>query len=112
MGDYGSSRYIVYIPIYLIKHQPASIEKRLSNNSSDEKLFQESAISYEDTVNKTGYIDKLVYHALSAGNQENKNKNRQRNIVWFNLPYIATTRIGQSFLYIIDTAACKTSVQS
>ena len=42
----------------LIKHLPASIEKRLSNNSFDKKIFQESAIYYEDTLNKAGYLDK------------------------------------------------------
>ena len=84
----------------LFKHLPASIEKRLSNNFFDEKIFQESAIYYEDTLNKAGYLDKVVYHAPSASNQENKNKNRQRNVLWFNLPCSKsdTTRIGQSFL--------------
>ena len=55
-----------------------SNQKRLSNNFSDEKVFQESAIYYEVTLNKTAYIDKLVYHALSTSNQENKNKHCQR----------------------------------
>ena len=91
-------------PPNLIKHLPASIEKRLSNNSFDEKIFQESAIYYEDTLNKAGYLDKVVFHAPSASNQENKNKNCQRNVLWFNLPCSksVTTRIGQSFLYLID----------
>ena len=91
-------------PPNLIKHLPASIEKRLSNNSFDEKIFQESAIYYEDTLNKAGYLDKVVFHAPSASNQENKNKNYQRNVLWFNLPCSksVTTRIGQSFLYLID----------
>ena len=88
----------------LIKHLPASIGKRLSNNSLDEKIFQESAIYCEDTLNKAGYLDKVVYHAPSASNQENKNKNRQRNVLWFNLPCSksVTKRIGQYFLYLID----------
>ena len=88
----------------LIKHLPASIEKRLSNNSSNEKIFQESPIHYEDTLNKAVYIHKVVYHAPSENNQENKNKNHQRNVIWFNISYseCATTRIGQSFLYLTD----------
>ena len=91
-------------PPNLIKHLLSSIEKRLSNDSSDEKIFEESAIYYEDTLNKASYIDKLVYHASSASNQENKNKNHQRNVIWFNPPYSkrVTTRIVQSFLYQID----------
>ena len=94
---------------HLIKHLLASIEKRLSNNSFVEKIFQESAIYYEDTLNKAGYLDKVVSHAPSASNQENKNKNRQRNVLWFNLPCSksVTTRIGQSFLYPIDISFLK-----
>ena len=42
-------------PPNLINNLPATIEKRLLNNSSDEKIFQESAIYYEDTLNKVGY---------------------------------------------------------
>ena len=91
-------------PLSIIKHLSASTEKRLSNNSSDEKIFKETAIYFEDTLNKAGYINKLVYHTPSASNQENKNKNRQRNVLWFNPPYSksVTTRIGQSFLHLLD----------
>ena len=38
-------------PPNLIKHLPVSIEKQLSNNSSNEKIFQELAIYYENTLN-------------------------------------------------------------
>ena len=57
---------------------------------------------YEDTLNKSAYIDKSVYHALSVSNQANKNKHCQRNGIWFNPPdsKSVTTRIGQSFLYL------------
>ena len=56
-------------PPNVFKHLPASIEKRISNNSSHKKIFQESLIYYEETLNKAGYIDKVVYHAPSASNQ-------------------------------------------
>ena len=36
----------------LIKHLSASIEKRLSSSSSDENVFKEAAIYYEDTLIK------------------------------------------------------------
>ena len=61
-------------PPNLIKHLPASIEKQLSNNSFDKKIFQESAIYYEDILNKAGFINKVAYRAPSANNQENKAK--------------------------------------
>ena len=99
-------------PLSIIEHLPASIEKRLSNNSSDEKIFKEAAIYYEDTLNKAGYINNLVYHILSPSNQENKNKSRQQNFMWFNPPYSksVSTRIGQSFLHLIDTHFPKTHI--
>ena len=34
---------------------PSSTEKRLSINSSDEKIFQEEDIYYTETLNKAGY---------------------------------------------------------
>ena len=92
-------------PPNLVKYLPASVEKLLSNNSSDKKIFKESAIYYEDTLNKAGYINQLVYNAPTASNQENKNKNRKRNVTWFNSPHgkKVTTRISHSFLHLIDT---------
>ena len=56
-------------PRSIIKHLPVSIEKRLSNNSSNEKIFKEESIYYEDTLNKAGYINILVDHTLSASYQ-------------------------------------------
>ena len=67
-------------PPDLIKLLPVSIGKRILNNSSDEKIFKESVIYYEDTLNKAGCINELVYQAPSASNQENKNKNDQRKL--------------------------------
>ena len=61
-------------PPSIIEHLPASIEKRLSNNSSDENIFKEAAIYYEDTLNKAGYINNLIYHIPSKSKQKRKTK--------------------------------------
>ena len=63
-------------PPSIIKHLLASIEKRLSSNSSDEKIFKEAAIYHEDALNKAGYINKLIYHTPSASNQEKSSMER------------------------------------
>ena len=68
-------------PPSITEHLPASIEKRLSNISSDQKIFKEAAIYYEETLNKADYINNLVYHTSSTSNQESKNKSRQRNVI-------------------------------
>ena len=82
-------------PPSIIKHLVVSIEKQLSNNSSDEKNIKRS--SY--LLNKPGYINKLVYHTPSAGNQENKNKNCQRNVIWFNPHTVKVSQREQANLF-------------
>ena len=56
----------------LINHLAASIEKQLSNQFSDEKIFTESAICYENTLNNAGYTNKLVYDAQAQVNRKTK----------------------------------------
>ena len=81
---YASSRYLqetltLYLrDINFCKKKISSKEIILykQNYSFDEKIFKEAAIYYEDTLNKAGYIKKLVYYTPSASNQESKNKNR------------------------------------
>ena len=92
-------------PANVIKPLQRSIEKRLSNHSSNEKVFRKSAIYYEDTINKPGYSNKLVYHNPSASNQENQDNNCRRNIIWFNPPHgeNVIARKDQPFLHLIDT---------
>ena len=89
----------------VIKELPTYIDKRLSNHSSDEKTFKESAIYYKNPLNKAGYTGKSVYHFASASNQGNETNNCQWNVIWFNPPnskHVAT-RISLSFLHLRDT---------
>ena len=69
------------------------------------KKYSKKQLFIMKTLNKAGYINQLVYHTHSTRNQENKNKSRQPNVIWFNPPYSksVTTRIGQSFLHLLDT---------
>ena len=60
-----------------MKHLPVSIQKQLSNNSPDEKIFKEAAIYHENTLNKVSYINKLVSHTPSARNQRKQNKTKK-----------------------------------
>ena len=64
------------------------------------KKFKGSAIYYENALNNAGCINELVSHTPTTRNQENKNKIRQGNIIWFDSLNIknVTMRIGQSFL--------------
>ena len=72
-------------PTQIIKQLPASINKRLSDNSSNENIFNESKEEYEKAVKENGYNKPLQF----TPKQKTKKtiRNRQRNITWFNPPY-------------------------
>ena len=63
-----------------------SIEKRLSSFfTSSKEIFE--APYYEKHLSKCGYREKLNFSDPSSPNLITKRK-RQRNILWFNQPYI------------------------
>ena len=88
-------------PPSIIKQLPLSIESRLSSLSSSEEIFNDSVISYQDALDKSGYKHKLKYKA-NIDTVSNK-KQRKRNIIWFNPPYSKNvkTNIGKIFLNLI-----------
>ena len=80
-----------------IKQLPKTIEQRLSNNSSNETIFNEAAPLYGKVLSGAGYDVKLKYNP----NKKTKQKeNRKRNIIWFNPPYSknVVTKVGHYFL--------------
>ena len=76
------------------------MEQRLSNNSSNETIFNEAVPPYEKTLSEAGYDVKLKYNT----NKKTKQKNRKRNIIWFNPPYSknVVTKVGHYFLKLLD----------
>ena len=87
-------------PPNIIKQIPLSIEKRLSSLSSSKEIFDENKTFYQETLERSGYSHTLQYLPQS----EKRERNRSRNIIWFNPPYskIVSTNIGKSFLKLID----------
>ena len=88
-------------PPYIIKQLPLSIESRLSLFSSEEEIFNDSVTPYQHALDKSGYKHKLKYQANT--NTANNKKQRKRNIIWFNPPYIKNvkTNIGKIFLNLM-----------
>ena len=72
--------------------------KWLSSLSSSKEIFEETAPYYEKYLSNWGYREKLNYRGPTSPNLITKRK-RQRNILWFNLPYSETvkTKIGKFF---------------
>ena len=85
-------------PPNIIKQIPKTIEKRLSQLSSNEEMFNESAPPfYEDKLHQSGYQQKLKYSPVNT--KTHSKRNHKRNIIWFNLPFKrnVSTKIGKYF---------------
>ena len=89
-------------PPQIIKHLPDSIEERLSNNSSNEQVFNSAKPEYEKALKDSGY--KNVNLKYGAQKERRKKNNRNRKIIWFNPPYSkqVSTNIAKRFLNLLD----------
>ena len=93
-------------PPSITKQLPRSIEKCLSQLSSSKDIFYETTPYYEQRLASCGYNEKLTYQKKGENNENNKNieKNRKRNIIWFNPPYSKSlkTNIGKYFFRLLN----------
>ena len=87
-------------PPIILKQVPLAIERRLSELSSSEQIFNEAKGHYQEALRKSGHNYALTY---KPPRMEGRRK-RTRNIIWFNPPYSKTvaTNIGQKFLGLLD----------
>ena len=90
-------------PPCVLKNIPASVNKRLSSISSNEKMFKSAAPLYQEAIQKSGYDFELKFDPL-ASEVKPKKRSRKRHILWFNPPYNSTvkTNVGKEFLGLID----------
>ena len=90
-------------PPTVLKNIPASVNKRLSSISSDEKMFETAAPMYQEAIKKSGYDYTLKFDP-SASDPPSKKRSRKRHILWFNPPYnhTVTTNVGKEFLALVD----------
>ncbi len=92
-------------PTVIIKNLPESINKRLSDISSDEEAFNRAAPAYQKALDHSGYNHQLKFkHPPPLNVSTSQNKKRHRNVTWYNPPYSKNfaTNIGRTFLKILD----------
>ena len=70
-------------PPAIINNIPGSINRRLTDISSDETIFEEAAPLYEEALKATGYENKMEYLSARKENKEKSGSNRPRQIIWF-----------------------------
>ncbi len=88
-------------PPSIIKQLPTAVEKRISDLSSSEEIFDQSKQHYQDALAKSGYKHALKYNPTTPTTSR---RNRGRKIIWFNPPYSRSveTNIGKEFLHLLD----------
>ena len=98
-------------PPAIINNLPKGIEFRLSNNSSDSKLFEEAVKPYNRALKENGHrkelkfttspkiTDRTNHDPKDPRDNEPKKKIRRRNITWFNPPFSknVATNVGNKF---------------
>ena len=77
-------------PINVIRDIPSSINRMLNQLSSDKDMFEKEVTKYQKALNKNGYEYKLKYEKVNldeaSKRKGRRNKNRKREITWYNPP--------------------------
>ena len=69
-------------PPNIIKQLPASINRRISDNSCNEHEFNKAKPIYDDALQSSGYTEMLSFN--KHRHPVRPRRNRQRNIIWYN----------------------------
>ena len=80
---------------------PAMVSSRLSEFSSDEGEFSKAKADYQNALKHSGFTEEVSF---TKNKNNEKRRNRRRNIIWFNPPYNAAVKenIGKKFLNIVE----------
>ena len=82
-----------------MKQLPNSTSKRLSKDSSNQKIFNTAKVGYEDAQKKSGYNVDLKH----TYNKSEKPETQKTNIIWFNPPFSksVSTNVEKTFLQLV-----------
>ena len=91
-------------PPSIIKNIPVSINKWLSDISSNEDVFNKAVPIYQEALRKNGHEHKLRYNPTPDSETNSRKRARKRNVIWFNPLFNLniSTSIGAKFLRLID----------
>ena len=82
----------------IIQMIPTSVNRRLSDISSDEDEFIASSQEYQNSLNEARYDHKLIFEPRNE-----QRRNRNRKIIWYNPPFSknVSTNVGRKSIHII-----------
>ena len=95
-------------PPVVLKRLPAGIRRRLTDISSDEEVFAEAELPYNEALRKSGYSESVMFlserKSKQRRDQRKRSQSRKRNITWFTPPFSrnVSTDIARRFLGLVD----------
>lgn len=93
-------------PPSIVNNIPKMVQKRISNLSKSQDIFQQEIAVYQNALNRSGYKEKLIYldEKSEVEKPENKNRKRRRNVLWYNPPFNkeVSTNVASKFLRLLD----------
>ena len=110
-GSYRPYRKLNDTPVYInaasnhppsvLKHIPKMVEKRSQSISSDEAVFNNAKLTYEETLKRSGFETKFDY---KKNESTTRRRSKKRKIIWFNPPYCQSveTNVARKFLLLVD----------
>ena len=103
-------------PPNILKELPKAINKRISDISCNENVFNNAKITYEKALKNSGFTEGFTYikpDNLTNINREVKKK-RKRKIIWYNPPFSLNvkTNVGKVFFKILRKNFPKTNPMS
>ena len=88
-------------PPQIKKQLTKIISDRLSRNSSNADIFNNTKLEYEEALEKCGHTTMLTY-TTPIHEQNNVRRKRQRKIIWFNPSLDVSTNVAKIFLNLIE----------
>ena len=92
-------------PPNILKDLPKAINKRITDISCNQDIFDTAKTTYEEALRNSGFNEELKYKNKDSEEQtrnEEKSK-RRRKIMWFNPPFFVSvkTNIGKLFFKML-----------
>ena len=88
-------------PPNILKEPPKAINKRATDISCNQDIFDAAKTTYEQALRNSGFNEELKYKSKNSEEQtrNEEKKKRRRKIIWFNLPFSLSVKTNMEKLF-------------
>ena len=90
-------------PPNVTKNIPLAVNQRISSNSSDSKLFDDTKGPFQEALKRSGYDHELKFEEPNT--RSGGKRRRKRNMIYFNPPWSSGVKsnVGGQFFKLFDS---------